>query len=274
MSANIRENLMINRVKATDVVSYLLSNGTTAVTTEDLSRLLGVPANHVRQRLAPLLKRGEMVSPARGLWIPVPYEYRSLGAPEATYYIDRMMKHLSVNYYLGWMTAAAILGASHHAAQVTQVATSKAVENRMIGRSELRFYCRKNVGLLPTFRIMMQTGYVNVSTRAATMLSVANNLSLVAGLDNAANIIIELSETEEAFIDEAVACADLFPISTVRRLGWILENFTDTAGLEQLFEISNKSDVALSKLSMHRAYSNRIDRTWSLDINDRIEPDV
>ena len=274
MNDYISKNVRAGEVKARDIVSWLLSHGINAVTTKELSYSLGIPENHVRQRLVPLLKRGEMISPARGLWIPVPFEYRQWGAPEAILYISLMMSHLNVDYYIGWMTAAAVLGASHHAAQVFQVATSRAVANRVIGRSDLRFFTRGNVGSLPIFHYKTHTGVVNVSTRAATMLSVTNDLNIVSGLDNAANIIIELSETEDPFISEIISCSNLFPISALRRLGWILENFTDTRDLDQLAAISLESDIKLSKLSVHRAYSNSIDKTWSLDINERIEPDV
>ena len=268
------EKLIMGAIKTTNVVSWLLSNGITSVTTAELSDLLGIPENQVRQRLAPLVKRGEIVSPARGFWVPVPFEYRQWGAPEAKYYIDKMMQFLGADYYIGWMTAAAIHGAGHHASQVFQVATSKMVTNRMVGRSDLRFFQRSNTGSLPTLRYQTQTGAVNVSTRAATMLSVTNDLNNVSGIDNAANIVIELSETEDAFIGEVVACAALFPISALRRLGWILENYTDTSDLDKLATISKESKVKLSKLSMYQSYSNRIDKTWSLDINERIEPDI
>jgi len=274
MDAVIKEKSITGAIKTTDLVSWLLSNGITAVTSEEISVLLGIPENHIRQRLAPLVKRSEIVSPYRGFWIPIPFEYRQWGAPEAIYYIDRMMRYLDVDYYVGWMTAAAILGTGHHASQVFQVATAKTVRNRMIGRSDFKFYQRSNVWSLPTFRYKTQTGAVNVSTRAATMLSAANDLSNVSGLDNAANIIIELSETEEAFISEVAACSTLFSISALRRLGWILENFTSTSGLEQLVSISQESKIKQSKLSTYKPYSDRIDIKWSLDINERIEPDV
>jgi len=172
------------------------------------------------------------------------------------------------------MTAAAILGAGHHASQVFQVATAKTVRNRMIGRSDYKFYHRSNVGSLPTFRYKTQTGAVNVSTRAATMLSATNDLNNVSGLDNAANIIVELSDTEEPFLDDVAACYTLFHISALRRLGWILENFTNTSGLDQLIRISQSSNIKQSKLSTYKSYSDRIDAKWSLDINERIEPDV
>ena len=274
MDAVIKEKSINGAIKTVDLVSWLLSHGITTVTSEEISALLGIPENHIRQRLAPLVKRSEFVSPYRGFWIPIPFEYRQWGAPEAIYYVDRMMGYLGIDYYVGWMTAAAILGAGHHASQVFQVATDKMVRNRVIGRSDFRFYQRSNVGSLPTFRYKTQTGAVNVSTRAATMLSAVNDLSNVSGLDNATNIIIELSETEETFIGEIAACSALFPISALRRLGWILDNFTSTSGLDQLVKISQESNVKQSKLSTYKPYSDRIDMKWSLDINERVEPDV
>ena len=274
MDAVIREKSINGSIKTADLVSWLLSNGITTVTSEEISVLLGIPENHIRQRLAPLAKRNEIISPYRGFWIPIPYEYRQWGAPEAIYYIDQMMRFLCVDYYVGWMSAAAILGAGHHASQVFQVATAKLVRNRAIGRSDFRFYQRSNVGFLPSFRHQTQTGAANVSTRAATMLSAANDLNIVSGLNNAANTIIELSETEEYFIGDVAACSALFPISALRRIGWILENFTDTLGLDQLADISQESKVKQSKLSTYKPYSDRINKKWSLDINERIEPDV
>ena len=274
MNAMIVQNITKYPIKATDVVSWLLSRGICAVTTEELAVMLCIPEDHVRQRMAPIIKRNEIITPARGLWVPVPYEYRLWGAPEAIYYIDHMMSYLETDYYIGWLSAADILGASHHAPQVFQVATSRAVENRDIGRSRLQFFERSNVGALPVFQHKTQTGFVNVSTRAATMLSVAHDISLASGSDNAANIIIELSETEDDIISDIASCASLFPITALRRLGWILESFTDINNLEQLSEISRKSEVKLSKLSMYNSYSNKINSRWSLDINERIEPDI
>ena len=274
MNAVINEKIQNGSIRTAEAVGWLLSHGITAITNEELSALLGVSQNQMLQRLAPLVKRGEIISPCRGFWIPIPFEYRQWGAPEAIYYIDKMMRFLEIDYYIGWMSAASILGASHHAVQVFQVATERHVRNRVVGRSDFRFFHRSNVGLLPSFRHKTQTGAVKVSTRAATMLSVANDMNIAAGLDNAANIIIELSETEEPFIEEIAACSPLFPISALRRLGWILENFTETSELDILAKLSKESTVKVSKLTSYKAYSDHIDNRWSIDLNERIEPDV
>jgi len=274
MNAVIQEKVKNETIKTADVVSWLLSHGITTVTNEELAALLGVSQTQMLQRLAPLIKRREIISPCRGLWIPTPYEYRQWGAPEATYYIDKMMSYLKIDYYIGWMSAASILGAQHNAVQIFQVATSKQVRNRVVGRTDFRFYQRSNIGLLPTFRSVTQTGSISVSTRAATMLSIAHDISIAAGLDNAANIIIELSETEESFIEEVAKCSCLFPISALRRLGYILEVFTDMKDLDPLAEISCENVVRISKLASYKSYSDHINKRWSLDINERIYPDI
>jgi hypothetical protein len=274
MNAVIEEKTQYGSIKTAEVVSWLLSHGITSVTNEELSALLGVSQNQMLQRLAPLVRRSEIISPCRGFWIPIPFEYRQWGAPEATYYIDRMMRYLEIDYYIGWMTAASILGAKHHAVQVFQVATERLLRNRVVGRSDFKFFQRSNVGSLPTFSHKIQTGTVKVSTRAATMLSVANDLSIAAGLDNAANIIIELSVTEESFINEVAACSSLFPISALRRLGWILDSFTETKQLDTLAKLSKESSVKVTKLSSHKAYSDHVDKRWSIDLNEKVEPDV
>lgn len=103
---------------------------------------LGLSGGQVPQRLASLRKRGRVFSPARGMWVPIPPEYRTWGAPDPMLYIDDMMAHLGAGYLVGWLTAAARHGASHQAPQVFQVATSKPLRDRVFGRSRLQFRVR------------------------------------------------------------------------------------------------------------------------------------
>ena len=60
-----------------DVVDSLLAHGQTAVTTDQSAELLGVPVEQVRARMRPLVRDGRVFSPARGLWVAVPPEYRT-----------------------------------------------------------------------------------------------------------------------------------------------------------------------------------------------------
>ncbi|MDR0221390.1 MAG: type IV toxin-antitoxin system AbiEi family antitoxin, partial [Lachnospiraceae bacterium] len=180
------------RIKAAELARWLLSRGVSSVTTADIAALLAVPMNQVPQRLAPLKKRGEIVLLAHGLWAPVPPEYLTWGAPPAMDVVDALMRHFALDYYVGWLSAAALHGASHHAPQVFQVAVSRAVRAKTIGRSEFRFFQRSHVRLVAIDEMESRNGAVRVSNRETTMLDIASDIGYVGGIDNAANLITEM----------------------------------------------------------------------------------
>jgi hypothetical protein len=64
---------------------------------------------------------------------------------------------------------------------------------------------------------------------------------LVGGIDNAANLIIELCEIPIDF-SALVAFAELYPTSAIRRLGFLLEHFTD---IEEVGRGAEDSSVLL-----------------------------
>ena len=266
-------------VKATRIATWLLAHGKAAVTTEELAGILGIPNDHVRQRLAPLRRQRDMVSPARGLWIPVPPEFNEWGAPPAIEIIDAMMKHLETGYYVGWLSAAAFLGAAHHAPQVFQVATSKSIRSRTVGRSRFQFLHRENLMALTTFTVETRSGSVPVSTRAVTLLDIASDIGMVGGIQGAVNLIIELCDTELCDTDEPIErelsdIAQHFPAATLRRLGWIMENFTNIRGLEPLAKMADDLTRHPSLLDPSRPYSGKTDAIWRLNINTEVKPDV
>jgi predicted transcriptional regulator of viral defense system len=184
--------------------------------------------------MAVLEKKNRIVSPARGLWIPVPPEYTSWGAPPAIEIIDATMKYLKADYYVGWLSAAALYGAAHHAPQVFQVAVSRAIRERNIGRSKIQFYARSHIGSVPVVHKETRSGTVIASSPETTLLDVASDIQLSGGLNNAANIITELTQETPPDMELLVATAEFYPVSAIRRLGWILENFTDVADTESL----------------------------------------
>jgi predicted transcriptional regulator of viral defense system len=189
-------------------------------------------------------------------------------------YLDSWMSYLGADYYVGWLSAAAIHGASHQAAQVTQVATSKTVQSRQIGRSRTEFYLRCGIREVPTTLHRVASGDVPVATPEATVLGISADVRLGAGIDNVANIIIELA-AENALNGHRLAhIAHLFPASAVRRTGWMLENFTDLRGLGELKSLSGALPPTPSVLSPDSPRAGKVDRDWNLQINARLDPDV
>jgi predicted transcriptional regulator of viral defense system len=260
-------------VKARDLPTWLLAHGISAITTGDIAQLLDIPSNQVPQRLAPLQKKRLLVSAARGLWVPVPPEFASWGAPPAIEIIDATMKHLNADYYVGWLSAAAIFGAAHHAPQVFQVAATRAIRSRSVGRSKINFYHRRHIGSVPIVLRETRSGTVVVSAPETTLLDISNDLPLAGGLDNAANIIITLCEESPPDMECLAAAAALYPAAAVRRLGWMLEKYTDVSGTEHLLLISDSNKNNPSKL-LPTAKAIDLDSRWNLYINAKVEVDV
>ena len=275
MNSLIYERSKHEAMTLPEAVDWLLSIGIIVLTTEELVALLKIPGNHLRFAMEPFIKKKMIITPFRGFWMPVSSEDRKWGAPKDLGFFDTLMRYAKYDYFLSWMTAAEIFGVFEQKKPIVHAATAKAVGRRKIGRTDFKFTLSSNVGILPTFRHDTQTGAVNVTTRAATMLNVAHCTSNVSGLNNAVTILIRLSETDEDFISELAAYSYLFPMSVLRRIGWVLENFTDVRGLDALAEISQKSEVKRSCISTRNpVVISKIDKRWSLSINDTIKPSV
>jgi predicted transcriptional regulator of viral defense system len=177
------------------------------------------------------------------------------------------------SFHVGWLSAAELLGASHHAPQVFQVAVSRPVRNRLAGRASFRFYHRSNIKKLNTILIESRNGMVPVSSRETSLLDIANDVLIAGGIDNAANLIIELCEASLPSILLLVELSQYYPAAGVRRLGWLLESFTETKDLDDLRETLYEREAAASLLDPSSAEAGVLDMTWNLKINRKVDPD-
>lgn len=205
--------------------------------------------------------------------MPVPPEFRTWGAPPGMEIIDMMMRHLRVGYYVGWLSAAALHGASHQAPQVFQVAVDRQVRDRSVGRTRFSF-AQRNVEAVPTISHPTREGTAQVSTIAATMLDIADDLHRAAGLDNAATVIVELSEDPTFDPADLIGLSTTFPAAATRRVGWILSRFTDRDDLAPLRDVAPGLAVSPSHLDPHSTVRGSMDDDWMLMINRDMEPDT
>jgi len=257
--------------KAPQAADWALSHGMSSLTTHEVAALLGTTANQVPQRLASAKKRGEWMTPARGLWIPVPPEYRTWGGSPAIEFIDAMMAHLSTQYYVGWLTAAAIHGSAHHAPQVSQVAVSRMIRARTIGRVRLEFFIRTNLTKLPNILHPTRSGSCRVSSVEVTSLDLCANVKDCGGIGNIATVLADLVDATVVSAQGILEVAGFYSPATVRRLGWLLENHTDLAHIDELQAYaSNRVETPsiLDPLSKHCGY---VDKKWMIRVNTDVE---
>ena len=260
---------------AADVVDDLLAHGRSAFSTAEAAGLLGVPADHVRVRLNPLVHQGKVFSPARGLWVAIPPEYRTWKVTPGLQFLDAMMRHLGREYYVGWLSAAELHGAAHQRPQVLQVAVDRRVADRDLGRVRLRFTERKHAADIPRLQRNVPTGQVWVSTPEATALDLAADPASGAGLSNVATVLAELCEDGKLVSAELPAVAELFPLAAVRRLGFLLEAVEQDDLAAPLHEITQRRrQIRPDLLAPDGADRGPVDARWRLRINSVIEPDL
>lgn len=261
------------RIRAPELANWALAHGRGSLTTQEVAGLLGVDEDQVRRRLNAPARRGEWVQPTRGLWVPVPPEYQTWGAPPGIEIVDMIMRHRGIGYYVGWLSAAATYGASHQAPQVFQVAVDRQIRDRVVGRTRFAF-AQRDVLRIPTIDYPTRDGSARVSTVAATMLDVANDLLSAAGTDNAATVILELSEHKSLEIDDLARLAASFPAAAGRRVGWILSRFTDRGDLEPFRLAVRHAVPSVSRLDPYTTEGGSVDEDWMLSINREVEPEA
>lgn len=260
---------------ARNLADWMLENGLVAATTSEVAKLLAIPETQVRQRMAALRNHGEVVSPARGLWVPIPHEYRSWGAPEALYYIDALMEYYKTDYCIGWLSAAELYGASHQAPQVFQVATARSLRCKNVGRSKLQFVTRGYTASIARKQLSRSAGRAWVASPEATMLMLAENFALGGGVDNCATVMVELAEeagevSESNLIEQAV----FFPQAALRRVGWILETFASAVRLDGVAETCQRATPSYEPLDPKASRRGAYNERWRLIVNRKVDPDL
>jgi predicted transcriptional regulator of viral defense system len=261
------------RVEISKLPDALLSAGVHAFTPEDAAAAAGIKADSTRPALARLIKNKLAFSPAHGLYIAIPPEYRSWGAVPAAWFIDALMSHLERPYYVGYLSAAEVHGAAHQRPQVFQVVVDKDLRDRSFGRVRLRFITNREVTSLPSERHNTPTGTMAVATPEVTAMDLANRPELGGALHNVATVLIDLAK-DGRLQDEALAkLVPRFPIAAGRRVGWLVEQFTDVR-LDALASAVGSVREEPSKLDQHRDRRGKVDRRWRVRVNAAVEPDL
>ena len=156
---------------------WLIGQGRHFISAAEAACVLGVGPESVSASLERPRLAGKLVSVTKGGWVPVPAEYRSAGAPPPAHFVDQLMEHLGHRYYVGFLSAAAMYGASHQAPMVLQVATSAKLRERKVGRGRIRFTERSTAADRPRRSHSVPTGRIWVSTPEVTVFDLVEELA-------------------------------------------------------------------------------------------------
>tara|TARA_R110002073_G_scaffold227842_2_gene388651 strand:+ start:2024 stop:2833 length:810 start_codon:yes stop_codon:yes gene_type:complete len=260
-------------VAVKDLIEALASKGRYSFTSEEAQDGLRVSPDASKLALNRLTKQGLIATPARGFYVIIPPEYRSLGCLPAEQFIPDLMKVKGLEYYAGLLSAAQYYGAAHQRPQEFQVFVQKNRRPINCGKIRVKFIARKKINDVPIRKFNTSRGALKVSTPEATAIDLAGYPEHVGGLDQVATILSELAgEIDASALAEAAATA---PITWVQRLGYILE----------LVEAENVAAGLKEYVNQHaREYTMLIPgggnegeprlRDWKLVVNAKLEPDI
>ena len=260
-------------ITAKALITQLASKGHYSFTSEEARAALKVSPDACKLALNRLAKQGQIASPARGFYVIIPPEYRSLGCLPADQFIPDLIKYKGLNYYAGLLTAAQYYGAAHQRPQEFQVFLARNRRPIRCGKVRIKFVARKKIDEVLVRSFNTERGELRVSTPEATALDLAGYPEHVGGLDQVATILSELaSEIDPAALMTAAVTA---PITWVQRLGYILELVEQAAAADHIRTYVHEQARAYTMLLPgHEGADSYRAPNWKLVVNAELEPDI
>jgi predicted transcriptional regulator of viral defense system len=251
-------------------IQTLQSHGFQDFSVDEAHRALGGTLQRVRLGLSRLAAKGVLVRPAKGLYIIVAPEHRTLGAPPPLWYVDNLMERLGLPYYVGILSAAALHGASSQAPQELQVVTTTQRTVKVVGRGRIRWVVKQHLAKSATQDMATPTGKVHVSTPETTALDLVRYARHAGYLDNVTAVLADLAE--KLNLDRLVQAAGT-DLSTARRLGYLLGvagHGVLAADFRERLPLRRGRPVRLDVNAL--AATGGVDPLWHLIINTSVDP--
>ena len=223
-----------------------------------------------------LAKKNKVVTLKPGFIFIVPVEYKSWGVVPADWFIDPLMQHLSISYYSGLLTAASFHGAAHQKPQIFQVVSNQRVEAITKKRVQVKFYNNQALPVVPTQKIQVKTGYMQISTPEATALDLVKYYRSCGYFSNVATVLAELKDVMQVNQLLDLVQKNVYESAVLQRFGFLM-SLTEVDGgefvkeLEKKIERENPRFVPLQPGTKYNS-ANR-DTKWRLFINEEIEVD-
>jgi predicted transcriptional regulator of viral defense system len=216
---------MIVPISLSAVLDAAERSGKLNLRTQDIRAALpGVSQVALRQALHRQQRRGRLIRLSRGSdhWLIVPLQHADAGAPPLEVWLDRYMsKTLDIPYYVALLSAAETFGASPYGVMVTQVMVPERRRAITVGRHEVVFHTRTQIGRMPTRWHETPDGRFKVSTPELTALDLIQRETAVGGMERVRKVLRGLwSCCKPRGLSEALDTLQEAPIA--QRLGVLL----------------------------------------------------
>jgi predicted transcriptional regulator of viral defense system len=204
-------------------IAGLLSAGQVVFTSKQAEQALGLGRGAFLDAAERLQRRKALIRPRQGLYVVVPPQFASWGAPPPSWYIDALMRHEQQPYYVGLLKAAELHGATHQAVMEFQIITGKRMPKIKAGRNLIVFYYRKDIAAVEAGieDRKTDTGRMKISSPALTALDLLRYPQAAGGIDNVATVLMDLAE--KIVPTQLAALSEATERPVVQRLGHLLD---------------------------------------------------
>ncbi|MDR2823763.1 MAG: type IV toxin-antitoxin system AbiEi family antitoxin [Prevotellaceae bacterium] len=252
---------------------------TTFTRQEIVAQFTDMASYNIQNTLYRLSKKKKIQSVWRDFYAVILPEYGLQGIIPPMAYIDKLMKFLGKEYYVGLLSAAALQGASHQVAMEFFVITnSECLRDKQKNNIKINFVTKKHIPQQLVSQITVNSGYVNVSCPEMTAFDLLIYEKNVGGINRVATVLSELAENLD-FDNIPEEFLKSIGISIIQRMGYLLDLLEHEDLSDQLMKKSQKAGITfrkypLSALSEKRNFADfEINDKWKIIINKQIETD-
>lgn len=218
-----------------------------------------------------LNQQGRIVAPRRGFYVVVPPEYRAVGSPPASWFVDDLMRFLAQPYYVGLLSAAAVYGAGHQQPLVFQVVTDKPTREVRVGKVVIRFSMSRLVERLPVVVRQTETGTMRVATPETCAFDLVRFPAAAGHLSNVATVLTELTERLDG--RKLVEVARLVRPPDIQRLGFLLDSIGRSELASPLSDWVANRRPRVVPLQPGEPVNRKADERWRVVPNVELEVD-
>jgi predicted transcriptional regulator of viral defense system len=243
------------------------ASGRLTVSTQEIAQQAGIgralDAALRRQALSGCITRV-----SRGLFLVVPPEYRSVGAPPVEWWLDDLMAHLGLPYYLGLLSAAEAHGSSHFAVMETQVVAGRWIRPINVGRTRLRFFQKARLESTPVEQRKNSWASLAISSPEATVLDIVHRR--VCGIGRTAMVLSDLMPSfgKRRVLKALTAAGDTV---VAQRLGFLLQHLGNEALAAVVERWLGKRRPRLIDLEPGDSAEGETNMRWHVRINAKLE---
>ena len=182
-------------------IKDIRKDGKRYFTIKDVIKQFQISHAYARVALHRLIKTGDIISPARGLYIIVPPEHQHHGSIPPQELVPLVMRYLDANYYVALLSAGGLLhGATHQKSARFQVISDQRIKHpSSFGNVEIDYIYKKSVLNLPTQDFTVTTGYLKVATPELVAIDLFKYPDHAGGLNHIATVFSELIENPRSY---------------------------------------------------------------------------